>query len=185
MRTIKNIIENRRAVYPRQYNDKPIEQEDIQVILEAANWAPTHKKTEPWRFKVIRGQKLTEFGDFMADRYKATAKNFSERKYNKTKNKFLQSACVIAICMQRDPRERIPEWEEIASTAMAVQNMWLTATDMGIGCYWSSTSLRNEVGGFLNLMQGERCLGFFYMGYYDGILPEGVREPILLKTEWL
>ena len=40
--------------------------------------------------------------------------------------------------MQRDPGERIPEWEELASVACAVQNMWLSATSYGIGAYWSS-----------------------------------------------
>ena len=26
---------------------------EVQQILEAANWAPTHGKTEPWRFAVL------------------------------------------------------------------------------------------------------------------------------------
>src|SRR5699024_4257378 len=129
---IKDIIEQRRAVFPRQYNNDPIEKKEIEIILQASNWAPTHKRTEPWRFKIVRGDKLEELGQFMAECYKATAKRFSERKYNKTKEKFLQSSCVIVICMQRDPKERIPEWEEVASTAMAVQNMWLTAAEMDI-----------------------------------------------------
>src|SRR5699024_2441277 len=114
---LKDIIANRRAVYPRQYNDKLIEEDQIQSILEAANWAPTHRRTEPWRFKVIRGEKLKEFGQYMAEKYKETAQNFSDRKHKGVKEKFLQSSCVIAICMQRDPKERVPEWEEIASTA--------------------------------------------------------------------
>ena len=31
--------------------------------------------------------------------------------------------------MKRDLKESVPEWEEIAATAMAVQNMWLTCVD--------------------------------------------------------
>lgn len=26
---------------------------EVEQILEAANWAPTHGKTEPWRFAVL------------------------------------------------------------------------------------------------------------------------------------
>lgn len=182
---ISDLIKKRRAVFPVQYNDQPIAKEDIKTILAAANWAPTHKKTEPWRFKVLQNEKLIEFGHFLAGRYKATTKKFSERKFEKIKEKFEKSACVIAICMQRDHRERLPEWEEIAATAMAVQNMWLTATELNIGTYWSSTALRDEAGGFFNLMEGERCLGFFYMGHFDGNLPEGKRDSIALKVEWL
>lgn len=184
---IKKIIENRRAVFPRQYNDKPIEKEQIQAVLEAANWAPTHRRTEPWRFKVITGEKRNELGNFLAEKYKETAKKFSERKHKGIKEKCERSSCIILICMQRDPKERVPEWEEISATAMAVQNMWLTASEMKIGSYWSSpTALINKIGEFTDLKAGERCLGIFYMGNYDVEIPEGTRETsIEEKVEWL
>ena len=38
---------------------------------------------------------------------------------------------------------------------------------------------------FLNLNEGEKCLGFFYMGNFDGEITEGKREPIASKTEWI
>lgn len=185
MKTLTSIIKNRRAVYPRQYNGEPLAEKDILQILEVANWAPTHKRTEPWRFKVIQGEKLTECGHFLAERYKETTTKFSERKYQKLIDKFERSGCVIAICVQRDLKERIPEWEEIAATAMAVQNMWLMASNLGIGSYWSSTSLRQEIGGFLKLNEGEFCLGFFYLGHLDTPWPDGLREPLDNKIEWI
>lgn len=183
---LQNIIKNRRSVYPHMFNDKPVSKEDIEKILASANWAPTHKKTEPWRFKVIYEEaKREEFGDFMAKKYKETAKKFSERKYKKTRDKFLQSSCVILICMQRDAKERIPHWEEVASTAMAVQNMWLTAADMEIGSYWSSPGLIKYMGEKVDFKEGEECLGLFYIGNYDMKIPEGQRQPISEKVEWL
>lgn len=182
---IDKLIRERRAVFPRQFNDKPVEKEEIETILEAGDWAPTHKRTEPWRFKVVQGEKKKALGRFLAERYKVVTEKFSERKYEKIKHKFLRSSCVILICMQRDPKERIPEWEETAATAMAVQNMWLTASTLGIGAYWSSPALRNEVGRFVELEAGECCLGFFYMGYYDTELPEGFRKPLKDKVQWL
>jgi len=87
--------------------------------------------------------------------------------------------------MQRDPLESIPEWEEIAATAMAVQNMWLCCTEQGIGCYWSSPGLIQYMDEFLPMEEGEKCLGFFYMGYYEGELPERTRKPISEKVVWL
>ena len=32
-----------------------ISDEEIDMILEAANWAPTHQKMEPWRYSIIKG----------------------------------------------------------------------------------------------------------------------------------
>ncbi len=182
---ISELIKKRRSVFPAQYNGKPIEKEAIKQILEAANWAPTHKKTEPWRFKVLQGEVLLQFGEFLAEKYKVTTEKYSAFKEKKILKKFEQSACVIVISMQRDKKERIPEWEEIASTAMAVQNMWLVATHLGIGAYWSSPALKEFAPEFLDFTEGEKCLGFFYMGNFDGDLLEGKRTPIDEKVEWL
>ena len=96
-------------------------------MLEVANWAPTHRRTEPWRFKVMQGESQRRLAEFLAKTYKEKSESYSEFKHKKYKTNPIKAACVIAICMQRDPAESIPEWEEIAATAMAVQNMWLTA----------------------------------------------------------
>ncbi|MEM6966838.1 MAG: nitroreductase [Bacteroidota bacterium] len=184
---VNELIKNRRSIFPRMYTDQPIPKEIIEQILENANWAPTHRLTEPWRFKVYRGQALEQLGETLSEVYKANApaEKFSEMKYKKTKRKATQSDTIIAICMKRDPKESIPEWEEIASVAAAVQNMWLTCTAYDIGCYWSSPGTIKYMNEPLGLEEGERCLGFFYMGYHQ--MPEqgGMRNPIDDKVEWV
>ncbi len=183
---LQNIIKKRRAVFPMQYNQIPITKKQILQILESANWAPTHKRTEPWRFKVLQGKSLERLGEFLAEKFKETTTNFSEFQYNKLKENTTKASCIIAICMQRDLKESLPEWEEIASTAMAVQNMWLLCTEMNIGAYWSSPGLIKFADEFFDLAEGERCLGFFYMGNYDDSPAEGFRKsPIEDKTVWL
>ena len=67
---------------PAQFNNLSIDDNDINLILEAANWAPTHKKTEPWRFKVIRDEFKVKFGSFLAEKYKEKTLKFSDYKYN-------------------------------------------------------------------------------------------------------
>ncbi len=184
---ISEIIRSRRAVFPSQYNDTPISKEEINTILEAANWAPTHRRTEPWRFKVFHSADSREqLAQFLGKKYEETVTPYSEFKHKKVMDKPLQSGCVIAICMQRDPKESVPEWEEVASTAMAVQNMWLVAHDMGVGTYWSTPALKNYLGDLVSLAPGEKCLGFFYMGKYDNALPEGERKTAIEeKTSWV
>lgn len=183
---ITETIKKRRAVFPAQYNEEKISRQEIETILEVANWAPTHKRTEPWRFKVFHGESQVKLGEFMAETYKKYTDKFSDRTYEKMKENPTKAGCVIAICYQRDPKETLPEWEEIASTAMAVQNMWITASALGIGAYWSSPSVREHLGDFVSLEEGEKCLGFFYMGRFDGDLPEGTRKTnIDEKTVWM
>jgi nitroreductase len=179
------IIRNRRSVMPVQYNSKPITKEQINQLLEAANWAPTHKKTEPWRFKVLQGKSQDKLGSFLAEKYKVTEDKFSAFKYNKLQENPKKAGAIIAVCMQRDPKESIPEWEEVAAVAMAVQNMWLTATDLGIGSYWSSPGLIKYMDEFFEMEMGETCLGFFYLGNFDGPINDRIPGPISDKTVWI
>lgn len=183
---ILNIIKTRRAVYPAQYNGEKITKHELQTILEAANWAPTHRRTEPWRFRVFHSESSrNELSIFLGETYRDTIEKFSEAKWKKIMLKPKQAGCVLAICMQRDPKESVPEWEEIAATAMAVQNMWLAAREVNIGAYWSTPDLKNYMHRHIDLAAGEKCLGFFYMGKYDGELPAGTRQTsIEEKSTW-
>lgn len=181
---IFELIKKRRSVFPPQYIDKPIARGDVEKILEAANWAPTHKKTEPWRFKVLQGESQEKLGLFLSLKYLETEPKPKEFKVKKLMENPKKAGAIIAICMQRDPLESLPEWEEIAATAMAVQNMWLCCTEMGIGCYWSSPGLIKYMDEFFEMNEGEKCLGFFYMGYYEGGISEATRTPIQDKVVW-
>ena len=52
-----NLIKNRRTVTPKDYlSGGRITDEDLNTILEAANWAPTHNKTQPWRYVMLSGR---------------------------------------------------------------------------------------------------------------------------------
>jgi len=186
MMNINDLIKNRRSIFPNTFVDKSIPKEVIQQILENANWAPTHRLTEPWRFKVFTGESLKSLSDFLGNWYQNNipTEKYSERKHKKTIKKPMQCACVIAICMQRDPKESVPEWEEIAAVACAVQNMWLTCTANDIGCYWSSPAAIHSTKEFLNLNEGERCLGFLYMGYHESPKMESPRKSIDDKVVW-
>ncbi len=53
MKHVLENIKNRKSTFPNQLGDGNIERSKILQLLEAARWAPTHKKTEPWRFIVF------------------------------------------------------------------------------------------------------------------------------------
>lgn len=169
MSAIKDAIAARRSVFPDQFIDKEISKEVLDNLLTSANYAPSHRKTYPWRFIVLTGEAKLKFGQFLAETYKKTtpAEKYASFKHKKIGEKPLKSGAVIAICMQRDPKERVPEWEEIAATAMAVQNVWLCLEQLGLGGYWSTPILKDSFGDFYGLPEGQKCLGFFYLGYVN------------------
>jgi nitroreductase len=173
---IFDIIEKRRSVFPKQFNDEPIKKQELDKVLSAANWAPNHKHTEPWRFKVMQGEGKLKLANYLVEKNAEVEGKPSSFKRKKIISKFEQSHTVIAICIQKSPKGKPPEWEEISAVAMAVQNMWLVCTGLNIGAYWSSPSLIHLVDSFFNLNEGEACLGFFYMGKFDGELEPGKRK---------
>lgn len=185
--SVAELLRQRRSIFPGMYIEREIPKAIIEEILENGTWAPTHQMTQPWRFRVLQGKKLEEMSQFLGDHYQANTpvEKYSAVKHKKRMANPLKSAAVIAICMKRDPEERLPEWEEIAATAMAVQNMWLTCTAHGIGCYWSTPGAMLENPDFLELEEGERCLGAFYMGYYQPHEVVRQRESVEAVTKWL
>lgn len=187
---ISRLIKYRRSIYPAQYSKEIIKKEIIYKILESANWAPTHKLSEPWRFTVFSGFGLNKLSDYISELYrKITSINgsFDESKFQKLKNNPLLASHVISIGMKRDAKERLPEIEEIEAVACAVQNMQLTATAYGIGCYWGSGGVTyyEEAKPFFGLDAKDKLLGFLYLGYPKSKWPTSKRKPIDDKVSWV
>ena len=58
---LSDIISQRRTIKPQQMNAAKIDRETINQLLQLADWAPTHGRTEPWRFFVFADEKVNEF----------------------------------------------------------------------------------------------------------------------------
>lgn len=161
---LKEIIEQRRSIFPKDYTDTEIPQEILEEILNAATFAPNHKRTKPWRFKIFKGKEKAQLASEMQAIYKAITPEqlFLEKKYNDIGFKINKADVVVSIVVNFSGM--VPEWEEIAATSMAVQNMYLTCTANNIGCYWSSPKIVDELKDSLIIEENQKCLGLFYMG---------------------
>jgi nitroreductase len=187
---INQVIAYRRSIYPTMYSGERVDDAIISQMLENANWAPTHKLSEPWRFVVFTGDGLQKLADFQSSLYREVSSQkgtFKEETFQKLATKPLEASHIIAIGMKRDEKESLPEIEEIESVACAVQNMYLTATAYGVGCYWGSGGVTyfEEAKAFFGLGTKDKLLGFLYVGMPKGKWPEGRRKPIADKVSWV
>lgn len=182
---LNSIIKERRSVFPASYIPKEIPKHVIEQILENANYAPTHKLTQPWRFVVLRNEAKTRLGFTLGKLYKENipADKFLQKKLDSFSVKTAQAACIIAINMKVSGK--IPEWEELAAVSCAVQNMALTAQALNVGAYWSSPPLIDHLSDFLSLDNDEKCIGLFYMGYHNETSADANRTPIEDKVIWM
>ncbi len=184
-KTIVRIINHRRSVFPPSYVQEEIPKALLVELLDCANAAPTHKRTQPWRFVVFRGNGLHALAERLAALYRehTPAQQFLQKKYENTREKVLQSGAVIAIVATYSGA--LPQWEELAATACAVENLWLAASAAGIGAYWSSPGAIKHVADLLELNANEECLGFFYMGYHEEPARTPNRTPVGEKISWV
>lgn len=187
---VDQLIRHRRSVFPRDYSGERVNDEIINQMLENANWAPTHKFTEPWRFVVFTGEGLKQLAAFQSECYKAVTTadgTFRQDKYQSLLEKPLEASHIIVIGMKRDEAKRLPEWEELGAVFCAIQNMYLTATAYGAGCYLSTGGITNfeEAKSFFGLGTEDKLCGFLHIGIPKRKVPDGKRRPVEEKVKWV
>lgn len=187
---VNTLIRNRRSVFQQQYTGEKVDDAIIRQMLENANWAPTHKLTEPWRFIVFAGNGIQQLAEQQAALYRqvATAKGtYSEDRYQNLLTKPKLSSHIIAIAMKRDEKKSIPEIEEVGAVYCAVENMYLTATAYGVGCYLSTGGITyfEEAKPLFDLGPEDRLIGFVHVGVPKEVLVAGKRKPVEEFTEWV
>src|SRR5436190_9648475 len=185
---ISSVVHNRRSIKPAKMNGKKISDEQVEEILELANWAPTHGRTEPWRFIVYSDDKAKQFCYQHAELYKTNTpvEKFEQGIYDKQlHNGDLASHIVIAI-MQRGDVPKIPALEEIAATAIAIQNILLGATAAGIASFLSTSGLTHHsaMKNFLQLKDEDVVMGIVYLGYSDEKMEGKRRTEMDEKATW-
>jgi hypothetical protein len=110
---INELIRNRRTIFPEQFSERKVHREQIEVMLNNAQWAPTHGNTQPWRFHVFMEEGLSTLSQFLGSTYlKLTPEDQqNDTKLGKLIRRPLLSSVVIAVSMKRQPEEKISEIE--------------------------------------------------------------------------
>lgn len=187
--TFQEIAKKRRSIKPGQMNGQKIEEKDIKEILACADWAPTHARTEPWRFFVLTGDNLKKFGEHHSELYWANAdiETRTETKRAALLNMGNKASHLIITIMRRTPEAKIIKAEEYAAVAAATQNLLLAATAKGMASFWSTGGMTHHQSMKMYLGMGEedQMMGLIYLGYSDE-QKEGSRKiPMEDKTIWV
>ena len=180
---VNELITSRQSLYPAQMEvGAKIPDEDIWKLLENANYAPSHKRTEPWRYIVFSGEALKKFFAEMGNIYKkiTPTEEFKEEKLEKFRKKGETLSHVIAIGMKRDEKESLPVQEEEYAVACSVQNILLSMKSLNIIGYWGTGKIAftDEMKAFLGLGEKDKCMGFLQLGVPKAGLPDIPKKQI-------
>ena len=155
MLPVLEIIRERGSI--RKYRDKPVPRSDLQKILEAARLAQSAANRQPWQFIVVTNNELR---DKLID-----AAHWPDRPPQSS----VSTAPIVIICLA-DPemsRKVGPFDGFLIDLAIAIENMALTAWDLGIGSCWIGAFQEDKVKALLNIPENLRVVSLLTLGYAD------------------
>ena len=124
------LIKARRSVMPKDLSGDRLSQEEVEAVLDAAVWAPTHHKNQPWRFTVLDGpQAIAGYLDRLDAWYSDHKEEIDQQEYTKflaklegSKTSWVNNAShVVVLGMVRQAGDtRAAEWEEVLSKLLYV-----------------------------------------------------------------
>ena len=143
-------IRKRRAV--RQYRPDPVSREQVKVVLDAANQAPSGMNRQPWEFIVVTGSTILEMGKSYRSTLIEYLKNWDTSPMKKalSRDDFIRFAetyggapVVIVLLVKADP---LPNFRkaDLESASAAMENLMLAATALGLGTCWMTGPIRDE-----------------------------------------
>lgn len=139
---VEEAIKSRRSI--RKFQSLDIPREALERILQAGIDAPSGKNRQPWRFVVVRGESKKEMVEIL--KKGAAAEEDQEwAKWAMNSIRIMDEAPVSILVFNPygdrpwnppSVEERFQELVDVQSVGAAIENMALTATDLGIGSLW-------------------------------------------------
>lgn len=160
MNVIDSIIE-RRSI--RAYKPTPIEDEKLNLILEAGRLAPSSNNRQEWRFIVVKDEVKRAL---LIEAAKG--------------QKFVGEAPVILV-MCATETERIMSCDQPAYTidlSIALSFIILEAQELGIGTCWLGAFHSEEVKKILSIPDNIKVVAMSPMGYPNELPAPRPRKPI-------
>ncbi|MBW2143768.1 MAG: nitroreductase family protein [Deltaproteobacteria bacterium] len=117
-------IKTRRSI--RRLTNEKVDDKTIELIIEMGTWAPSGLNNQPWKFVVIRDQKIRD-------------EISTQTKYSR----IIQGA-PVCIAVFLDNSQSYDRVKDIQAVGACIQNMLLTIHDLGLGGVWLGEILKNR-----------------------------------------
>jgi len=164
---LKNILErnsHRNLVEPAPSS------EEMDLIYKAALRAPDHAWLRPSSFIEVQGKGLDRLSSAFKDFAKEQIDNLEQDKLEIYANAPFRAPLVVILINSPKEHPKVPEVEQIMSTAAAGQNILLALSSLGYGGIWrtGTFALNKKVNKYLGLNSDQQVLGYLYIGTPEG-----------------
>ena len=148
----------------KQFGREPVGEATVRELLDLARFAPNHKLTQPWRFRLL--------GPETRQRLNEAVGTTEAMKLGRAPTLILATAVLSG--------EPVTDEEDLHATACAVYAVLLGATARGLASYWRTPAALDEqaVRDLLGLMENERIVSLIHLGPKASDPPEKERLPL-------
>ncbi len=173
----------------RHFLPDPIDADILARLLQAAHQAGSVGLMQPWRFMRITQPRLrNEIHVLVEQERRLTADALAERhdEFMQLKVEGIRDCGELLVVALPDKREQhifgrrtLPEMD-LASTACAIQNLWLAARAEGLGMGWVSLFDPQALAELLQMPPGSRPIAILCLGHVAEFYP----KPMLELEKW-
>ncbi len=184
---IYRVIYERRDM--RHFSGGSVDKKTLWKLLDAAHHGPSVGYMQPWRFIHITDQNIRKAIHTLVEQERPkTAEALGSRSddFMSLKLEGIMECAELLVVALADGREKyivgrrtMPEMD-LASTACAIENMWLAARAEGLGMGWVSLYNPIELANLLNMPEDSKPIGVFCIGPVDNFY----NEPMLETVGW-
>lgn len=166
--SVDTAIRARRTV--KAYESDPVPQSVLAELFELARWAPNHRMTEPWRFRVLGPQAFEQLCE--------AAGGGAE--------KLRRAPTLVAVSCTLSPIPLHAE-EDKQAAACAMYIVMLAAQARGIASYWRTPAILRVAEGraACGIPDDEHVLGLLHLGQADEQPSPPARREAAAYTTWL
>ncbi|MBU0951484.1 MAG: nitroreductase family protein [Elusimicrobia bacterium] len=145
---VMEAIKNRRSI--RKYQNKPVEKEKLNSVLEAARLAPSARNRQEWQFIVVQDKQTRE-------KLSIAANNQA----------FVSEAPVVIACCGLDDGYlmRCGQPATTVDLSIAIDHMTLKAVEEGLGSCWIGSFYKDEVKKILGIPKDIQVVELLTLGY--------------------
>ena len=173
---ISEAIKKRRTIHI--FSKKIVPIEVVEKSIDAANQAPCHRKTFPWRFTRI-GIKKRELLYQLQLTLKFGGEPINDSNLKKIRDKMLNPSHLL-IASQLLTDNHVQKHEDYAACACAIQNLALSLVENDVGCKWSTGKITTDPKTYriaeIDPIE-EEIIGFIWIGY--GTVPPFIKRPAI------
>lgn len=159
---LTQLILNRYSV--RNYFEKPVEEEKLLQVLDAARNAPSAVNYQPWHFVVIDSEESLE-----------QMWSVYNRDWIKT------APIIIVACADHSQSwKRSSDGKDFADVdvSIAIDHITLKATELGLGTCWVCNFNADHCSEILNLPKDVEPIALIPIGYPNSDIPPKKRKPL-------